>query len=77
MNVIFFLLKIFLNKKILGPGEEMKSLTFVSGSNYKTTTVFAKAPANSNAIVGSVFVGCVNSANNGKCGDHFNVVLGN
>lgn len=54
----------------------MKSLTFVSGSNFKTTTAFTKVPANSNAIVGSVLVGCVNSANNGKCSDHFNVILG-
>lgn len=38
--------------------------------------MFTKVPANSNAIVASVFVGCLNSAHSEKCDDHINVLLG-
>lgn len=54
----------------------MKSLSFGVNVNLLRTSAFTKAPANSNAIVASVFVGCSNSLGNDKCGDHFNVLLG-
>lgn len=56
----------------------MKTLQFyyLNGNTILNSGAFTSVPDNSNSIIGSILIGCMNKSFNNKCNDAFNVKLG-